>query len=152
MTILRNLLNILVFFILGINISRAEIYVDIDSGNVNPIPIAIMNFSGSDKELSSVGKNITSVITNDLKRSGLFSPISQSAFVDKKQDMKLSPTFENWTVINAMALVYGNVEKAEDDKVRVEFQLWDVVGQMRLEGQVLLTEKIQLAKNCSYNC
>lgn len=141
MKILKNLLNILVFFILGINISRAEIYVDIDSGNVNPIPIAIMNFSGSDKELSSVGKDITSVITNDLKRSGLFSPISQSAFVDKKQDMKLSPTFENWTVINAMALVYGNVEKAEDDKVRVEFQLWDVLGQIRLEGQVLLTEK-----------
>lgn len=141
MNLFKKLLIILVFFGLGIKSVMAEIYVDIDSGNINPISIAIMNFESKDKELASIGEKITSVITNDLKRSGLFTPISHDAFVDKTQDIDAMPTFENWAVINAMALVYGNIEAKEDGKVRVEFQLWDVLGQIRLEGQVLLTEK-----------
>ncbi len=135
------ILIILAFLFTGINTSYAEIFVDIDSGNVKPLPIAIMDFDSNDKELNDLGKKITSVITNDLKRSGLFAPISHDAFVDKKQDIAKNPNFENWMVINAMALAYGNLKYNEDKKIRVEFYLWDIPGQMKLEGQILLTEK-----------
>ena len=141
MIFLKNLLIILIFFISGINSVKAEIFVDIDSGNINPISIAIMNFDSKNKELAKIGQQITSVITNDLKRSGLFDPIPHDAFIEKKQDINSMPTFENWSVINAMALVYGNIEEKDDGKLRLEFHLWDVLGQERLEGQILLTEK-----------
>jgi TolB protein len=121
--------------------SRAEIYVDIDSGNINPISIAIMDFEGAGKENSKTGANISRVVSNDLKRSGLFSPISKSAFIDTRQSASSAPVFENWSAINAQALLFGEISAAKNGKLKVEFQLWDIPGQTRIEGQILMTEK-----------
>ncbi|MDR2098603.1 MAG: Tol-Pal system beta propeller repeat protein TolB [Rickettsiales bacterium] len=136
-----NILILLIFLFAGWRVLRAEIYVDIDSGNIKPISIAIMDLAGSGGETAKIGSDISKVVTHDLKRSGLFSPIAHSAFIDTKQDAGMPPTFENWSVINAQALLFGQVEEAKAGKVKVEFQLWDIPGQTRIEGQILLTEK-----------
>ena len=137
---LKKSLFLLAFILLGTISALAEIYVDIDSGNIEPISIAIMDFDGDDKESLDTGKKITEVVTNDLKRSGLFRPISHKAFIDKKQNVAERPNFENWSVINAQALLYGKLIKKENGKLRVEFHLWDVPAQQRIEGQALITE------------
>jgi TolB protein len=121
--------------------ARAEIYVDVDGGNVKPISIAIMDFAAVSPANMKIGQDMTAVISSDLKRSGLFAPIEHEAFVDKKQDTAVPPVFENWSVINAQALLYGRIDNEGKGKLRVEFQLWDIPGQTRIEGQILLTEK-----------
>ncbi len=140
MKFFKKLLFLLVFISLGTVSSLAEIYVDIDSGNIEPISIAIMDFDGDNNNNLETGKKITGVITNDLKRSGLFKPVSHEAFIDKKQNVADLPNFENWSVINAQALLYGKLINKEDGKLRVEFHLWDVPAQQRIEGQALITE------------
>ncbi len=141
MKLLKNLLFLLTFILLGTFSAMAEIYVDIDSGNIDPVSIAIMDFGADDADNKDVGGKISSVISNDLKRSGLFAPISHDAFIDKTQNVADIPNFENWSVINAQALLYGKITSVEDDKLRVEFHLWDVPAQQRIEGQALITEK-----------
>lgn len=141
MKYLKNILFLLVFMFMGISSSFAEIYVDIDSGNIEPISIAIMDFGGSNVFNKDIGKKISDVISNDLKRSGLFAPIPSESFIDKKQNVADLPKFENWTVINAQALLYGNITSTDNGKLRVEFHLWDVPAQQRIEGQALITEK-----------
>lgn len=141
MKYLKNILFLLVFMFMGISSSFAEIYVDIDSGNIEPISIAIMDFDGSNVFNKDIGKKISDVISNDLKRSGLFVPIPSESFIDKKQNVADLPKFENWTVINAQALLYGNITSTDNGKLRVEFHLWDVPAQQRIEGQALITEK-----------
>ena len=137
---LKKSLFLLAFILLGTVSAFAEIYVDIDSGNIEPISIAVMDFDGDNDENIGVGKKITEVITNDLKRSGLFRPINHKAFIDKKQNVADLPNFENWSVINAQALLYGKLINKENGKLRVEFHLWDVPAQQRIEGQALITE------------
>ena len=140
MRIFKISLFLLGFVFMGTFSSFAEIYVDIDSGNIEPISIAIMDFDGDTPENRGIGTKITEVVTNDLKRSGLFRPIDHKAFIDKKQNVADLPKFENWSVINAQALLYGKIINKENGKLRVEFHLWDVPAQQRIEGQALITE------------
>ena len=141
MTFLKKLLFLLAFTLIGTYSSKAEIYIDIDSGNINPISIAIMNIEGEESENKDIGQKISKVISNNLERSGLFAPISQDAFIDKTQDVKIKPNFENWSVINTQALLYGKITNKENNKIRIEFHLWDIPAQERIEGQALITEK-----------
>ena len=138
---LLNVLFLLAFIVSGIKSVSAEIFVDVDKGNVEPISIAIMDFDGNNVVNKDIGKQISGVVSNDLRKSGLFKPLPHDAFIDKKQDIKDKPNFENWSVVNATALMYGNVTERKDGKLRVEFHLWDVPAQQRIEGQALITEK-----------
>ncbi len=139
MKIFNKFVILLAFMLLGINSAKSEIYVDIDSGNIEPISIAIMDFGGETSDIKSLGGKISEVVTNDLKKSGLFRPISHDAFIEKTQNIADFPKFENWRAINAVALLYGNITMNENGKIRVEFHLWDVPAQQRIEGSVLTT-------------
>ena len=52
-------------------------------GEFAPLPIAIPNFVAGTPGDAEVGTGVTQVITNNLKRSGLFAPIDQAAFIEK---------------------------------------------------------------------
>ena len=53
----------------------------IDPTEFQPIPIAIPNFVAGSPSDGEVGAGVTQVITNNLKRSGLFNPIDQAAYL-----------------------------------------------------------------------
>ena len=72
LTVHRLFLAVLACLMMGTP-SRAEITITLDKGNFQPLPIAITDFIGSD-----LGPQISAVITNDLKRSGIFAPYSES--------------------------------------------------------------------------
>ncbi|MEM9278375.1 MAG: Tol-Pal system beta propeller repeat protein TolB [Pseudomonadota bacterium] len=110
--------------------SYARVEIDITKGNVEPLPIAIMDFQGD-----QIAQDIVSVIDADLRNSGLFKPIDKNAFIQTSLDANTTPRFEDWRQINAQALVNGAITRLPDGKLRAEFRLWDVFAADQIEGQ-----------------
>jgi TolB protein len=116
--------------------SNALIEVDITRGNLDPLPIAVSPLS-ADKDtnekltkelkIDNVGHEISSVVENNLRNSGLFNPLNKDAFLQKPNIAHLKPRFEDWSLIKAQALITGKVT-LKDEKLRVEFRLWDVLA------------------------
>ena len=130
-------LNFLVLLFVFIPIKAiALIEVDITRGNLNPLPIAVSPLS-IDKESNqslkeilkkeNIGSEISIVVENNLKTSGLFNPLSKDAFLQEADIAHLKPRFEDWALIKAQALITGKVTY-QDEKLRVEFRLWDVLA------------------------
>ena len=55
----------------------AAMKIDITQGNVEPLPIAVLDCVSED----GVGMKLAQVVTADLERSGLFRPIDRAAFI-----------------------------------------------------------------------
>jgi TolB protein len=106
-----------------------EITVDVNSGAIQPMPVAIPAFAGAAR-----GAEIAQVITGNLERSGLFRPISPAGFVEKTLDVNVQPRFPDWKTVGAQALVNGQVTVEADGRLRVDFRLWDVAGETQLLG------------------
>ena len=114
----------------------ALIEVDITRGNLNPLPIAVSPLSSDENSLSEIkkilnlkdlGSEISIIVENNLKQSGLFNPLEKDAFLQKPDIAHLKPRFEDWKLIKAQALITGKVEII-DENLRVEFRLWDVLA------------------------
>jgi TolB protein len=119
--------------------ASALLRLDITQGTVQPMPIALPDFLGASGADAEVGRNVTQVITNDLKRSGLFAPISPQAFIERIANFDSPPRYQDWRVINAQALVTGRMTRQADGRLRAEFRLWDVFGGAQLTGQQYFT-------------
>ena len=116
--------------------SLALIEVDITRGNLSPLPVAVSSLSSteSDKknlekelDIKDLGLEISKVVENNLKKTGLFNPLDREAFLQKPDIAHLKPRFEDWALIKAQALITGKVN-IKDGKLRVEFRLWDVLA------------------------
>jgi TolB protein len=107
----------------------------ISEGDFAPLPIAIPNFVGGTPSDGEVGVGVAQVITNNLKRSGLFAPIDPAAFIEKTINIDAAPQFQNWKTVNAQALVTGRMTRQPDGRLRAEFRLWDVNTTQQLAGQ-----------------
>jgi len=117
----------------------AVVHLDITQGNIQPMPIAITQFvAGSPVEAESA-QGATSVITNNLQRSGLFAPINPQAFIEKVTNTDRVPRFADWRAINAQALVTGRITKQRDGRLKAEFRLWDVFAGQQLDGKQYFT-------------
>ncbi|WLA52730.1 MULTISPECIES: Tol-Pal system beta propeller repeat protein TolB [Bradyrhizobium] len=113
----------------------AQKRVVIPEGDFAPLPIAIPNFAAGTPGDTEVGVGMTQVITNNLKRSGLFAPIDQAAYLEKQINIDAAPNFNNWKSINAQALVTGRMTRQGNGRVKAEFRLWDVNTGQQLAGQ-----------------
>ena len=128
------LLQFLIIFISSFK-SFALIEVDITRGNLNPLPIAVSPMSIDEKsrkvlkllKKKNIGADISIIVENNLKTSGLFNPLDKDAFLQAPDIANLKPRFEDWNLIKAQALITGKVNFI-DDKLRVEFRLWDVLA------------------------
>nr|WP_321458622.1 Tol-Pal system beta propeller repeat protein TolB [uncultured Cohaesibacter sp.] len=114
--------------------SFALIEIDITRGNIQPMPIAITDFDGVEQ-----GVEISKVVEADLRRSGLFSPLDRTTYLQKNLSSSTVPSFPNWTVINAQALVTGTVTQESDGRLKAEFRLWDVFAGKQMTGQQFFT-------------
>ena len=132
----KKIVIIISFFIFFSFNSHALIEVDITRGNLNPLPVAVSPLfidSTSEnkifKELGNlnIGLEISTIIENNLKKTGLFNPLNQDAFIQKPDIAHLKPRFEDWQLIKAQALITGKVEMLENN-LRVEFRLWDILA------------------------
>ena len=126
---------IFLFILIPINVN-ALIEVDITRGNLNPLPLAVSPLSideesrkGFEKILKkqNIGSEISNIVENNLRISGLFNPLDKKAFLQAPDIANLKPRFEDWNLIKAQALITGKVNFV-DEKLRVEFRLWDVLA------------------------
>lgn len=108
----------------------AVVELNINKGNVQPMPIAITDLLSND----GLGAQVSGVIAADLQRSGLFAPVNKQAFIEKISNPDSTPRFQDWTAINAQALVTGRVTQ-EGGRLRAEFRLWDTYGNQQMVGQ-----------------
>lgn len=114
--------------------AQTPLQVDVTEGHLDPLPIAVVDFLGSDPTAVQAGSDIASVIANDLEISGLFDPLEAEAFIEDITDINLRPRFGDWRVINASALLVGRVNIAEDGRLMVAFRLWDTATETQLLG------------------
>ena len=114
----------------------ALIEVDITRGNLNPLPVAVspLSIDKNSKEKfkkllkkKDLGSEISVIVENNLRQSGLFNPLNKDAFLQKPDIANLKPRFEDWNLIKAQALITGKVTSV-DENLRVEFRLWDVLA------------------------
>ncbi|WP_413154438.1 Tol-Pal system beta propeller repeat protein TolB [Bartonella sp. cb54] len=115
--------------------AHAQLKGTISSADFNPIPIAITDFFSND----SIGEKIAAVVTADLERSGLFSPLNKASFFEQIPNPDIEPNFFGWKKTNVQGLVTGQVIRETDGRLRVDFRLWDVFGHKQLKGRRFYT-------------
>ena len=131
-------LGVLTFISAGLTPAHAVVELNITQGNIQPMPIAIPDFASDGSIDAKSAREISDVVSNDLKSSGLFLPIDPAAFIEKGLDVARAPRFEDWRPINAQALVVGRIGNS-DGKLRAEFRLWDVLSGKQLAGEQFFT-------------
>lgn len=119
--------------------ARADLELDLTQGRIQPMPIALPNFVGKSGKDAQLGQDIIAVVTNNLRSSGLFQPLDQASYIEKINTFGNSPRFGDWRIINAQALVTGQITIQGDGRLKAEFRLWDVFGQKKLLEHGFLT-------------
>ncbi len=115
--------------------AHAVIEIDITKGKVEPMPVAVPSFVGDPK----FGADIAGVISNNLRRSGLFDPLPPASYIEQISDFSAAPRFGDWRIIKAQALITGRVTMQGDGRLKAEFRLWDVLAQKQLTGFQFVT-------------
>ncbi len=118
-------------------ISLAIETIKITEGTTNPIPLAINDFAGVDPADLTIAKNIVTVVSNDLKASGMFRPISRAAFIENKTGIRHKPLFAAWQQINATLLINGEVTRTSSQKLEVKFIVWDTILEREMVSESL---------------
>ncbi len=114
--------------------AQAEPVIDITSGQVQPMPIAIPDFYAQNPGDAQIAADVARVVSADLERSGLFAPIDPKAFIQDNASLQQSVRFQDWKLINAQALVSGSAQARGNGQVNVQFRLWDVFGGQQMAG------------------
>lgn len=108
--------------------------INVSGGQTAPIRIAVAPFDDS----TGTGAQITGVISDDLDHSGLFTAIDPNSFVPNSINNG-TPVWANWSILNAQALITGDVQDAGGGQLKVEFRLWGVPQQSMLTGTAFTT-------------
>jgi TolB protein len=119
--------------------ARAVLRVDVNEGNVQPVPIAVTDFLAGSPGDAETARGVSQIISGNLRRSGLFAPIDPAAFLEKITNTDVAPRFADWRAINTQALVTGRVTRQPDGRLKAEFRLWDVLGGGQQAGQQYFT-------------
>ena len=150
---MRNKLLLLFVFclILKPSISYSLVEIDITRGNLDPLPISVSPFFADEiskekikknLDIDNLGTQISKVIENNLRKTGLFDTLDKESFLQKPDIAHLKPRFEDWSLIKSQVLITGKVTSKvinEKDYIRIEFKLWDVLGAKMVDGFSLTT-------------
>ncbi len=110
--------------------AQALTQVQIGGGNFQPMPIAIPDFLGD----PAIGAQVRAVIANNLTRCGYFQVLNPVSYIEKFSSIDMQPNFQSWRVINAQALLVGNVARSGGGFV-AQYRLWDIFTSKQLDGR-----------------
>ncbi len=145
------LLLFVFYFILKPGVSYSLVEIDITRGNLDPLPISVSPFFTDEiskekikknLEIDNLGLEISKVIENNLRKTGLFDTLNNESFLQKPDIAHFKPRFEDWALIKSQVLITGRVTSKiinEKDYIRIEFKLWDVLGAKMVDGFSLTT-------------
>ncbi len=115
-------------------VAYAQLEIDITKGNLEPTPIAVPEFLSDTQSGRDLGVQVAEIIRADLERSGLFKSLDPASFIETQTNIDYEPTYSDWRVIKAQALVSGRIVEENANRIRVEFRLWDVFAGKQLTG------------------
>ena len=145
--------KIIALFLILIPInSYALIEVDITRGNLNPLPLAVSPLSIDEKSRKSfekvlkkqnIGSEISNIVENNLRISGLFNPLSKDAFLQAPDIANLKPRFEDWNLIKAQIFGCWSIPLGlpYDENLLVRIKL-----KLKPDGSVTKTEILDHAR------
>ena len=113
-------------------VAVAELRVEITEWNIEPAPIAVVDFGWSGNS-AAPPLDVSSVIAADLRRSGRFAPIDQSQMLSQPT-RGADVDFDDWRILKVEAVVIGRVEQTGDNAYSVQFQLFDPFRGTQLVG------------------
>ena len=111
-------LSIYLFILISVSNAK-DLEIDINSGQVEPLPIAIADFTDRSGEVSSLGRSISNVITNNLVGSGQFKALETAAFIAPPTSPSVRPNFTDWKPFGIKALVTGAIKAETNNKIEV---------------------------------
>jgi TolB protein len=114
--------------------AQAELFIDLRGSNFQPMPIAVTECVGETQQQA-----VSNVITNNLKRSGLFNPIDKSKHPERVTDFDAAPNFAAWKGTGIQALVTCRVVRS-GNQTQAQFRLWEVASGEQIEGKQLATD------------
>lgn len=128
--------SLLIFFLLSFaSVARAELNIEITGAGENQTPISVVRFHGEDQS----AQNISSVVANDLVRTGLFKQIDPAGRAP--QEVR-EVRYAEWPGVEI--LLMGSVTAQEGGNVIVKFRLLDMVRRTELLSQVLMAKSEQV--------
>lgn len=95
------------------------------------VKIALPAFNAESDDAADLARQVTALITDDLRGAGRLTLIDSAALPAVAVDSV--PPFAAWRALEVDALVIGGIKTAADGRLRAQFRLWDIV-----EGQALL--------------
>ncbi len=135
--ILRSLLLLMVFW--G-GSAQAALTIEITQGVKGAMPIAIVPFTWEGPS-PTAPLDMTKVVTDNLYRSGRFSPLPERDMLARPNDPS-KVNFKNWRVLGVENLVIGKVRVAANNQYIVQFVLFDVFRSTQITGQTFHVGKI----------
>ena len=120
---------------------QGQLVVDVEGGISAPMGIAIPPLptaqvvSTAAGPTDQLGRQLSEVITNDLKNSGLFKPLPPAQYLPVAFAQVTSPDFGGWSAAGATALVQGYVRANGDGSLTVGCYLYDTAARTELARQ-----------------
>ena len=91
-----------------------DLRIKISSGQVEPLPVAIADFTGQDGKANEIGRQISEVISNNLVGSGQFKAVDSAAFIAPPTSPSVRPNFTDWSPLGIKALITGSVKNINE--------------------------------------
>lgn len=135
---IMNKLFVLMFCLLVTHGTQAALRVEITKGADGAIPIAIVPFQRTGQAFNI--DDVSEIITNDLQRSGQFSPIDKNKLVAMPKDLQ-DVNFKTWRVAGIDHLVIGGVNVIGPDNYELNFRLLDVYKGVQVLGYQFFANK-----------
>jgi len=128
-------ISFLLLALLAASSARAQLEIEIISGNPSALPIAIVPFEWRDPMPPPI-TSVDSIISNDLFRSGQFDPMEVRDMAEKPVEEE-QIRFGNWRLLKVDYLVIGKVRRpASGEGHELVYQLFNVHTQEKMLSQI----------------
>ena len=125
---MRPLISLLLSLVLFSSFSHAELTIRISKGVDNPTVIGVVpfNYTGS----NALSEDVSTVIANDLRRSGQFDPLDPSNMLSFPS-LPENVVYRDWRLLGSEYLVIGEISPSGPNGLgyQLVFSLFDVVSQ-----------------------
>jgi TolB protein len=122
---------------IGAHEACAQIRGTIFGPGTSSYPVAVSPLKDLGGRSGDGAERFAEILGRDLDLSGYFRVLDRSAYIDDPQRSATTADqieFHNWSVIGALALVKGTLERS-GDRIAVEVRLFDVVERRELAGK-----------------